>query len=161
MPRAATSTPPALGGLRGREQRLPVLLLEVGRLGPVAHVDRGQPAVARDAAAARERVGDLLDAVEAADAVERALDRPPRSGVGDLAPLDAEDERRVGARERGAVGLEQVDRLLGLGPRDREVVGGLAARAGRCAEQDEDEQRAGQAALPVLGEGTREAREEE
>ena len=77
------------------------------------------------------------------------------------AVLDAEDERRVGARERRAVRLEEVERLLGLGARDREVVGGLTAGAGGGAEQDEDDDRGREAALPVMGERAREAREEQ
>ena len=78
-----------------------------------------------------------------------------------LPVLDGEDERRVGARERGAVRPEEVERLLGLGAGDLEVVGRLAARAGGGAEQDEDDERGDEAALPVLGEGAGEPREEQ
>jgi hypothetical protein len=59
------------------------------------------------------------------------------------------------------VRLEQVDRLLGLRARDAEVVRGLAARAGRGAEQDHADDRGQQAALPVVGEGAGEPREQE
>ena len=160
MPRAATSTPPPLRGLGRLEQRLAVGLVEVGGIGRVAHVDRREPAVGRQRAAAGERVGDHLDAVELAHLVERAGDRRARLGVGDLAVLDAEDERRVAAGERRRVRLEEVERLLRLGARDREVVGGFAARAGGYAEQDDDEEGAREAALPMLGEGAGEPRKQ-
>ena len=55
---------------------------------------------------------------------------------------------------------EQVQRLLGLRSGDREVVGGLSTGAGGGADQDEDDDRAGEAALPVLGESPGDARQE-
>ena len=105
-----------LGGLAGGDQRLAVLLLDLRRVGRVAHVDRRQAPVLGDLAARLERARRQLDAVELADLRERALDRRPRLRIGDLALVDREDERRVGAAERRRVRLEEVDRLLGLGP---------------------------------------------
>ena len=160
MPRAATSTPPSSAVSRRREQRLAVGLLEVLRLDVVADVDRGEPPVGRDRAAVGERVGDLDHAVERAHALQRPGHRCPRAGVVDPPLLDAEHERRVRAGERRAVGLEEVERLLGLRARDGEVVGRLAARAGRRAEQHDDDDGAGEAALPAMGEGAREPREQ-
>jgi hypothetical protein len=55
--------------------------------------------------------------------------------------------------------LEEIERLLRLGPRDREVVGGLTAGAGGGAEQDEDDDRCCEAALPVLRKRSGETRE--
>ena len=60
----------------------------------------------------------------------------------------------------GLCALEEVERLLGLGARDVEVVGRLAARAGGGTEQHDDDDRAGQAALPVVGEGAGDPREQ-
>jgi hypothetical protein len=54
---------------------------------------------------------------------------------------------------------EQVQRLLGLRARDLEVVGGLTARAGGGADQDDDGDRSDEAALPVMRERACEARE--
>ena len=55
---------------------------------------------------------------------------------------------------------EEIQRLLGLRAGDREVVGGLSTGAGGGADQDEDDDRAGEAALPVLGESPGDARQE-
>ena len=160
MPRSATLDAVALGGLGRLDERLAVRLLELLGLEVVADRHRGQPAVARDRPALGERVLNLLDALEVADLVERSGDRGARLGVGDLALVDGEDQRRVGAREGGAVLLEEVERLLGLRARDVEVVGRLAARAGGDTEQHHDGDRAGQAALPVLREGAGDPREQ-
>ena len=125
----------ALRRLARGQQLLAVGLLDVGRIGAVADVDRRQAAVGRDGAALGERVGDLGDAGQLLDLGQRALDRGARAGVGDLALRDAEDERRISAGERGRVRLEEVDRLLGLGAGRREVVDGLTTRSGGDADR--------------------------
>jgi hypothetical protein len=68
---------------------------------------------------------------ERPDLVERLVDRFAVLRIGDLALVDAEDERRVGTGEGRAVRLEEIERLLGLGARDREVVGRLTTGPGR------------------------------
>ena len=80
MPRASTWTPPPSRGLGGCDQRLAVLLLEVGGLGRVADVDRRERPVLGELAALGERVGDGLDALDLADLLERVLDRRRGSG---------------------------------------------------------------------------------
>src|ERR671910_398577 len=111
----------ALGAVGRGEQRLAVRLLEVGRVGRVAHVDRGEPPVAGPLRVLRERIRDGVHALERPDLAERLLDRGPV--LLERALVDAEDERRVRAREGGAVRTEQVERLLGLRAGDLEVVG--------------------------------------
>ena len=105
-----------------------------------------------------ERAGRKLDAIELADLRERLVDRRPRLGIGDLALVDGEDERRVGAAERRRVRLEEVDRLLRLGPGEREVVAGALGGAGREGQQHEHGDRSGEASLPVRGQVARDAR---
>ena len=87
-PRAATVDAVALGGAGGRLERLAVVLVEVGRLGRVADVDGGEAAVLGHLPAARERVGDLGDALAArlTRASAPAIAAFGR-GVGDLALL--------------------------------------------------------------------------
>jgi hypothetical protein len=148
-----------LRGAGGRLEGLSVLLVEIGGLDVVADVDRGDAPVLGHAPTLTERVLHLLDVLEAADLIERALDGRTILGISDAAVLDAEHERRVRAGERRAVLLEEIERLLRFGPRDREVVGGLPAGAGGRAEQDEDDDRRREAALPVLGKRAGETRE--
>ena len=138
-----------LGGLAGRDQRLAVLLLDLPGLRGVAHVDRREAPVLRDLAARLERTRHQLDAVELADLSERALDRRPRPGIRDLAVVDREDKRRVHPAERRRVRLEEIDRLLRLGPREGVVVGDLTRGAGRQDEQHQDADRRREAALPM------------
>ena len=114
-----------LGGLGGRQQLLAVRLLEVAGLDVVADVDGGDPPVLRHRGALGKRVGDLGDAVDRGHLVERALDR--LAPVLERSVVDAEHDRRVGAREGRAVVAEEVERLLRLGAWDLEVVGHLAA----------------------------------
>ena len=149
-----------LRGLGGVDQRLAVALLEVLRLLRVADVDLGELVVLRHGRVLAVRVGDGGDVGQRLDLVQRALDRLLGLRIVDRAVLDGEDQRRVRAGERGAVRAEQVQGLLGLGARDLEVVGRLAARTGGGAEQDEHDDRGQQAALPVMGEIARQAREE-
>ena len=161
MPRAATLDAAALGGLGGLHERLAVRPSRGPAARSVADVDRRQPARRCDSVPPLANGSSTTwTPFELADLVERAGDRGARAGVGDLALLDGEDERRVGAGEGGAVLLEEVERLLRLRARDVEVVGRLAARAGGCAEQHDDDDRAGEAALPVVGEGAGEPREQ-
>ena len=88
------------------------------------------------------------------------LDLVPQGAAIEGRAVGVDDE--LGARARGLREhrREAVDRLLRLGAGDREVVGGFAAGARRRAEQDQDDDRRGEAALPVLGKRAREAREE-
>ena len=151
----------ALAALGRLHERIAVRLLEVLRLGAVADRDRRQAPVARQRPALGERVLDDLDALEVADLVERSGDRGARRGIGDLALLDGEDQRRVGAREGRAVLLEEVERLLGLRARDVEVVRRLATCAGGDAEQHDDGDGAGEPALPMVGQGAGEPREQQ
>ena len=148
-----------LGGLAGRDQRLAVRLLDIPGFLGVAHVDRRQAPVLRDLAARLERAGRKLDAVKLADLCERAIDRRLRSRIGDLALVDREHKGRVHPAEGRRVRLKEIDRLLRLGPREGEVVGGLFAGAGRQDQQHQDADRRSEAALPMRGQGTRHARE--
>ena len=148
-----------LGGLARRDQRLAVRLLDIPGLLGVAHVDRRQAPVLRDLAARLERAGRQLHAVKLADLCERAVDRRLGSRIGDLALVDGEHKRRVHPAEGRRVRLEEIYRLLRLGPRQGEVVGGLFAGAGRQDQQHQDADRRSEAALPMRGQGARQARE--
>ena len=139
----------------------PSALVDLPLTERVAHVDGGQPAVGGHLPAGRERVRDQRDAVEGADLRERALDRGPGRGIGDLALVDREHQRGVHAAERRRMGLEEVDGFLRLRSGDRVVVGGVARARGCQDQQDQDDDSAGEAALPMCGEGAREAREEQ
>jgi hypothetical protein len=143
------------------DQRLAVRPVDLRRVGGVAHVDGGQAPVAGELAAGLERARREGDAVERADPRERALDRGPGRGVRDPAIVDGEDQGRVHAAERGRVRLEEVDRGLRLGTREREVVGGLAGDAGRQDQQHHHGERRREAAPPVQGQAARHAREEQ
>src|SRR5688572_32679045 len=66
----------------------------------------------------------------------RSIDRGLGLRIGDAAVVDREDERGIGPAEGRRVGLEQVDRLLGLGSWDGVVVAGLTA--GRDGERSEE-----------------------
>jgi hypothetical protein len=147
--------------LTGGDQRLAVFLGDLALAERVAHIDGGQPAVGGHLPPGRERVRDQRDAVEGADLRERALDRGPGRGIRDLALVDREHQRGVHAAERRGMGLEEVDGFLRLRSGDRVVVGGVARARGCQDQQDQDEDSAGEAALPMYGEGARGAREEQ
>ena len=100
------------GRLARGDQRLAVRLVDLPLTEGVAHVDGGQSAVGGHLPAGRERVRDQRDAVEGADLCERALDRGPGRGIGDLALVDREHQRGVHAAERRRMGLEEVDGFL-------------------------------------------------
>ena len=161
MPRASTSTPSPSRGLRG------------GDAAPRRRPSRGRPG--RSCSGRRPRRGGRPRETCAPSANgSPTWTRRPRcsptfasapsiagSVILERAVVDAEDDRRVGAGEGGAVRAEEIERLLGLRARDLEVVGRLAARAGGGAEQHDHDDRGGEAALPVMGERAREAREEQ
>ena len=109
----------------------------------VADVDGGEPCRPRETRAALgERVGDLLDAVEAAGPSSSAPSIAARGPASVTLPSSTlKTSVESAPAKRRAVRLEEVERLLGLGARDREVVGGLAAGAGGGAEQDDDDDR--------------------
>ncbi len=148
-----------LGGLAGCDQRLAVLLLDFPGLGGVAHVNRRQALVLGHLPAGLERTRDQLDALELAHLRQRALDRLPRLRIGDLALVDREDQGRIRPAERRRVRLEEINRLLRLGPRKREVVAGRLRGAGRKGQQHQDADRRREAALPVRGQRARDARQ--
>ena len=99
--------------------------------------------------------------VEAADLVERGLDRLARLGVGELAGLDREDGLGRDAGRGRELVLEQVLRPLGIGSGNREVLGRAPGlRAEGDANQDDGSQETDEAALPAAGEGSGERGEE-
>ena len=138
-----------LGALGGRDQGLPVVLLQVTGVGRVADVDRRKALVFGDLASGLERAGGEFHALELADLYEGVLDCRPRLGIGDLTLIDGEDERRVGAAERRRVRLEEIDRLLRLGAWKGEVIAGALGGAGREREQHEHCDGGGEASLPM------------
>ena len=141
-----------------RRRRLAVLLLEVGGIGRVADVDRGDaPSCEIWASSPNGSPTDSTPSI--LPTVARA---PSIAGLCPRAcPGDAEDDRRVRAGERGPVCTEEVERLLGLRPRDLEVVRRLATGAGGRAEQHEHDEGRCEASQPVVGERARYAREQQ
>jgi hypothetical protein len=100
-----------------------VLGLDVLRFDLVADIRGDERAVGRDTGGTlRERVRDRRDPRQALDPLQCRFDGRPRLRVRDLSALDVEDDGRVGSGERRRMCAEEVDRLLRLGARDREVV---------------------------------------
>jgi hypothetical protein len=134
-------------------ERLAVVGLHVDGLLVVLDGRERGATVVGDRAAFSERIGDARHIRQLGERGDGAGDRRLLVRVAELPGARGEDDLARCTGRGGELRLQEVHGLLRLGPGDREVLRGAAVlRADDGADEDDGQDEAGEAPLPVRGE---------